>query len=123
MDLIMVLRRTHIVAEKDAGKGHPIGKHQLPNTTGKADDEGHYQEVGKEEHIFACFHPFHVVHHSQIEVHVDHRQEPGQKELPPQVAMIRYDKDIGRAEINERADIQAENEKGNYTDEVSDKNE
>jgi hypothetical protein len=41
--------------------------------------------------------------------------------MPSQVELIGHDKDIGSAEIDQRADIQPITEVGNYADKIGDK--
>jgi len=123
MNLVVIFLRTLIETEQQANDGDQIRKGQLPETLRKADDKGHDQEVREEEQVFPRFYSFHIIHDRQVEVQVQHRQEPGEEKMPPQVEMIGYDKDIGRAKIDQRTDVKPETEIGDDTDEMRDEDE
>ena len=59
----------------------------------------------------------------QVEVKVQHRDDPGQQVFPPQIEMISDDKEIGGAKVDQRADIKPKTEVGDDADEMRDKDQ
>jgi hypothetical protein len=123
MYLVVVLRRALKIAEQHAGEGERVGEDELADAAGKADDEGHDQEVGEKEQVFPGPETFHIVHDGEVKVEIQHGQDPGQLELSPQVEMIRYDEEIGRREVDQGADKEAETEVGDDADKMRNKDE
>lgn len=123
MHLVMVFLRAPVEAEEDAGDRRPIGEEQLAEIAGEADDEGHDQEVGEEEQKLSRPESFHVVHHREVKIEVQHRYHACQQIAFAEIEVIGHDEDVGRAEIDERADIETEIEIRDDADEVSDEDQ
>ena len=118
MYLVIVFLRTEIIAEKQGYDGDQVSDWQFHELSSEADDKGHDQEIGEIKQVFPGPYPFHIVHDDQVEVQVEYGYHPGEEEIPPEVQVIGYDEDIGGAEIDERADIEAETEIGNDANEM-----
>jgi hypothetical protein len=86
-------------------------------------DKGHDEEVREIEQILPRPDTFHIVHDHQVQVQIQHGHDPGQQKFPPQVQMIRHDKEIGGAQVDQCADIQLETEKGNDAYKVRDEDQ
>lgn len=123
MDLVVILLWTLIKTKQDAGHSHHISEDQFPEIFGEADDEGHDQEIREKEQVFSCFDSFHVVHDRQVNIQVQHRYHPREQISSAKVQVIGDDEDIGRAQVDKRADIKSETEIGNDANEVSDEDQ
>ena len=123
MYLVMVFLRTDIIAEGKTEYRKQVSKSQLPEIPREADDKGHDQKVRKEEEVFPCLQPFHIVHYRQVKVEVQYRHDPRKLVVTAQVQMIGDDKDVGSTEIDKRTDIKPETEIGDDTNKVCYKDE
>src|SRR5208283_1936384 len=95
MHLVIVLLRTEIVAEHQGYQRDQIGQYQLQVLLFEADNKGHNKKVREIEKVFSRFDPLHIVHDREVKVEVQHREDPGQQILPPEVKMIGDNEEIG----------------------------
>jgi hypothetical protein len=120
MNLVIVFLRTLIITEQHGNDGDQVSDCQLRELPSETDDKGHDQEIGKIKQVFPGLYPLHIVHDDQVQVQIEYGYHPGKEELPPEIQMIGYDKDISGTEVDEGADIEAETEIGNDAYEMRD---
>ena len=118
MDLVVILLRTIVITEKNGYDRHQVRKGKLFEIPGEADDKRHDQEVGEEEQVFPGLEPFHIVHDGEIEIQIEHRDDPGKQVFFAEIEMISEYEKIGGAEVDQCADIKAETEVGDHADKV-----